>query len=96
MFNFFLNMMTSVINVVVMAFLSLPLLGMAQIFQNGVAFIQQPTVNPVIALANMGVNYINFANDLWIFLMTLSIMSIMIPWFGIFIMPLLGMVISIA
>ncbi|WP_058483129.1 type IVB secretion system protein DotA [Legionella spiritensis] len=92
LFNFFLNMMATIVNTVVIAFLSLPLLGMADIFRSGVSFIQQPDVNPVIALANMGVNYINFASDLWIFLTVLSITTILIPWFGIFIGPLLAMV----
>ncbi|KTD49856.1 DotA [Legionella rubrilucens] len=92
LFNFFLTMMSTIINMIVMSFLSLPLLGMAEIFKHGVSFIQQPTVNPVVALANMGVNYINFANELWIYLMGLAIMSAIIPWFGIFIFPLLAMV----
>ncbi|VEG91047.1 type IVB secretion system protein DotA [Legionella spiritensis] len=92
LFNFFLNMMATIVNTVVIAFLSLPLLGMADIFRTGVSFIQQPDVNPVIALANMGVNYINFASDLWIYLTVLSITTILIPWFGIFIGPLLAMV----
>ncbi|KTD12993.1 type IVB secretion system protein DotA [Legionella jamestowniensis] len=91
-FNFFLNIVAQVINMVVMAFLSVPLLGMGAIFQSGVAIIQQPTVNPVIALANMGVNYINFANELWIILLTTAITTSLIPLFGIFIFALISMV----
>lgn len=91
-FNFFLNMVAQVINAVVMAFLSVPLMGMGAIFQSGVAIIQQPTVNPVIALANMGVNYINFANELWIILLTTAIATSLIPLFGIFIFALISMV----
>lgn len=91
-FNLFLSMMASIIKLVVLSFLSVPLQGMAQIFNYGVAFIEQPNVNPVIALANMGVNYINFANDLWIYLLMMSMASILIPWFGMFIFPLLAMV----
>ncbi|WED42440.1 type IVB secretion system protein DotA [Legionella cardiaca] len=91
-FNFFLNLVAQVINAVVMSFLSVPLMGMGAIFQAGVAIIQQPTVNPVIALANMGVNYINFANELWIILLTIAITTSLIPIFGLFIMPLIAMV----
>lgn len=91
LFNFFLSMVAPIINAVIMSFLAAPLLGIAQIFQQGVAIIQQPTVNPVVALANMGVNYINFANDLWVLLIGLSVTTVMIPLFGIFIFPLIAL-----
>ncbi|HHF7349141.1 TPA: type IVB secretion system protein DotA [Legionella feeleii] len=94
-FNFFLNMMAQVVNVVVMTFLAAPLYGMANIFREGVAIIQQPTVNPVIALANMGVAYINYANELWITLVGLSVTTIMIPWFGIFVVALIMLVLPL-
>ncbi|ASQ45098.1 type IVB secretion system protein DotA [Legionella clemsonensis] len=90
-FNFFLNTVAQVINMVVMSFLSIPLLGMSVIFKSGVAIIEQPSVNPVIALANMGVNYINFANELWFTLLTISIVTSLIPIFGIFIFALISM-----
>jgi|GEM_PF-693979 len=90
--NFFFDLMVQVINNVILTFLSLPLLGMASIYTYGVAFIQQPTVNPIVALANMGANYINFANELWIFLLGLSILTSLIPWFGIFIFALMIMI----
>lgn len=91
LFNFLLSVTVNIIKNVVMAFLSLPLLGMAEIFKYGVSFIQQPNVNPIVALANMGVAYINFANELWIYLLILSISTIIIPLFGIFVIPLLTM-----
>jgi defect in organelle trafficking protein DotA len=90
-FNFFLGLVTGVINTVVMAFMALPLLGMAQIFQYGVGYISQPNVNPIIALANMGVNYINFASDLWIYLLGISIMTMFLGPFGVIIMVILAM-----
>ncbi|WP_419419301.1 type IVB secretion system protein DotA [Legionella sp. D16C41] len=91
LFNFFLNMLAAIINTVVLAFLYLPLQGMTQIFQAGVAWLQQPSMNPVLALANMGINFINFANELWIYLLELAVISSIIPWFGIFIMPMLAL-----
>jgi len=92
MFNFFLKLVGEVINYVVMVFLSVPLEGMATIFQKAVKTMDVPDVNPIIALANMGVYYINFSSELWIFMVELAILSMMIPWFGVFIMPLIGMV----
>ncbi|KTC85192.1 type IVB secretion system protein DotA [Legionella brunensis] len=92
LFNYFINIIAQVVNSVIMAFLVLPLMGMGTIFQAGVAIIQQPTVNPVVALANMGVNYINFANELWFFLLTIAITTSLIPLFGIFIFAVISMV----
>ena len=91
LFNFFLNMIISLIDFVVMAFLALPLLGMAQIFNHGVSFIQQPDTNPVIALANMGVNYINFASELWIFLLMLAVTTSLLGPFAVFVFALMLM-----
>ena len=48
-----------------MAFLMIPLQGMAEIFRQGLTIISTPGVNPVVALANMGNHYINFAGNLW-------------------------------
>ncbi len=91
LFNFFLSMVAPVINTIVMSFLAAPLIGVGQIFQQGVAIIQQPTVNPVIALANMGVNYINFANDLWILIIGVAISTALVPIFGLFIFALIAL-----
>lgn len=91
-FNFFLTMVTPIINSMVLSFLAAPLIGIGQIFINGVKIIQQPSVNPVIALANMGVTYINFASDLWIALLAMSITVPMIPIFGLFIFVMMILV----
>lgn len=91
MFNYFLSIMAQAVNSVIMSFLALPLIGMSQIFKTGVSLIQQPSVNPVVALANMGVAYINFANDLWFLLIEMAVMAAIIPVFGLFIFALMGM-----
>ncbi|CDZ76560.1 Phagosome trafficking protein DotA [Legionella massiliensis] len=91
LFNLFLSILGPVINVIIQSFLAAPLVAIAQIFQQSVAIIQQPSVNPIIALANMGVNYINLANELWILLIGLSgnpLTVIVLPLIGL-IMPLL-------
>ena len=91
LFQFFLSLITGIVNTVVMAFLALPLTGMAQIFQNGVAFIKQPDVNPIIALANMGTNYINFAADLWMYLLMMAVTTSIMGPFAVFIFALMMM-----
>ncbi len=96
-FNLFLSMLAPLINIIVQTLLAYPLIAIAAIFQENVAIIQQPGVNPVVALANMGVNYINFANELWILTIGLSanpfmwvifpvlalILPLLMSWLGI-------------
>lgn len=47
-------------------FLLIPVVGLSAIFKQGVAIISAPGVNPVVALAQMGTYYINFAIQLYI------------------------------
>lgn len=90
-YNVFLTLFSQIINQVIMAFLMIPLQGMAGIFKQGLQTINQPGVNPVIALANMGVMYINFSSNLWLMLLNLAITSAIIPIFGLFIFALIAL-----
>lgn len=90
-YNLFLDIFGEIINSVVLAFLMIPLQGMAAIFQQGLAIISQPGVNPVVALANMGNEYINFAGNLWMLLLNLAISSALIPVFGVFIFAMMSL-----
>ena len=74
LFNFFLDKLAQIINMVIMTVLSVPLWMMSQIFINGVAIIQDPGANPIVALATMGTAYINQAATLWISLLSLNTM----------------------
>ncbi|RUR13665.1 type IVB secretion system protein DotA [Legionella sp. km772] len=88
-FNLFIAIFGQIIQQLVMAFIMIPLQALAQIFQAGLAMISQPGANPIVALANMGVYYINFAGNLW--LMILGIM-IAISIFGPVVLALLMLV----
>lgn len=90
-YNFLLNVFQTMINQVLMLFLMIPLQGMASIFKAGLDIIDQPGVNPIVALANMGTYYINFTINLWMQLIEMSILSALIPGFGLFIFALIGM-----
>ena len=74
---------------VVMSFIMIPITGMSAIFKQGLATISEPGTNPIIALANKGVMYINFSGNLWMGLMAMAVTSALIPLFGIFIFALL-------
>lgn len=90
-YNFFLAIFAQIINQVIMAFLMIPLQGMADIFKQGLHTIAQPGVNPIIALANMGTMYINFSANLWMMLLNIAVISALIPLFGIFIFALIAL-----
>ena len=74
-----------------MAFLMIPISGMADIFKQGVQVISAPGVNPIVAMANMGVQYINFSGNLWLMLLNMAVTSALIPVFGIFIFALIAL-----
>jgi defect-in-organelle-trafficking protein DotA len=91
MYNFFLKLFSQIINQVVMAFLMVPLEGMKLIFKAGLVKVSEPGVNPIVALANMGVMYINFSANLWLMLLNIAVTSALIPIFGLFIFALIGL-----
>lgn len=82
---------------IVYSFVAIPVEGIGTIFEAGVAIIEQPGTNPIVALATMGTSYINFAMDLWISLLEYGlvlgalgmapllamILPLLITWLGI-------------
>jgi len=88
--NLILGLVNQVIMQVIMTFLALPLQGIALIFKEGVSIISAPGVNPIVALANMGTYYINFAAELWLMILEVSLIASLIPIFGIFIFAILA------
>lgn len=90
MFNTFMAAFGSLLDQAIQVALEIPLQGMITIFQAGLAIIARPDVNPIVALANMGTYYINFAGNLWKLMLGLTIASMMSP-FGAFIMMLFAM-----
>lgn len=90
-YNTLLQIFGQVIHQVIMAFLMIPISGMADIFKQGVQVISAPGVNPIVAMANMGVQYINFSGNLWLMLLNMAVTSALIPVFGIFIFALIAL-----
>lgn len=87
--NGFLTFFAQLLTIAIQALLIAPLLGIALIFQYGVSYITTANVDPIVGLANMGVYYINFANDLWIYLIGISITTVLVPIVGVALFPLL-------
>lgn len=90
-YNTLMMMFGQIINQVIIAFLMIPLSGMADIFKQGVQVLSQEGANPIVALANMGVQYINFSGNLWMMLLNMAVTSALIPVFGIFIFALISL-----
>lgn len=90
-YNIFMSLFQAVFNNVIAAFLVIPLQGMAVIFTQGVQTLSEAGVNPIVALANMGIQYINFAGNLWMMILGQAVSSAVIPIFGIFIFALLSL-----
>ena len=81
-----------IVQQIIMAFIMIPIDGIAYIFQDGVKTISTPGINPIIALANMGIEYINFSANLWMGLMALAIMGMSMPLLGVFMFAVLSFV----
>jgi defect in organelle trafficking protein DotA len=78
--NFFINKM-----------LIMPLDNFISVFEDAMAIITQPAINPVLALATMGVKYINVSMDTW---MAVLIAGIAFSWLPV-IYPIIMMVLPL-
>jgi defect-in-organelle-trafficking protein DotA len=87
-FNVFMYIFATFLQQILMAFIMVPIQAFSTIFINGVQTIDTPGANPVVALANMGINYINFAGNLWVTLMGMAAASILFGPFFAFILVL--------
>lgn len=91
-YNMLLTSMMNVMNMVFMALMVVPLELIAQTFKENIEALQQPTANPIVALAQMGINFINSANALWIQTTVLEVTTSFIPILGEFLLiPLIAM-----
>ena len=104
-FNDLIAQLIQWINQLLFKFITIPIVGFAGIFLGAIQILEIPGINPVIALANMGTYYINFAGNMWeIIIITEALLTatmigaILIPLTGI-VLPLifswLGIMVSI-
>ncbi len=91
-YNNIMAMLQQLISRIANAFLVVPLTAMTDIFQVGVTTISQPGVNPIVALANMGVNYINFMGNMWMMMLNTTIMAFVFnPFVAAFLLLWMGL-----
>lgn len=90
--NTFYYVFTGLVNQVLTLMLTIPLAGMMSIFQDGLHILNDKNINPIVALANMGVTYINFSSNFWLTLLPLMVFAGAIPIFGIFVIFIMGLI----
>lgn len=76
--NVVISFITSTFSLILQSFLYVPLTDLMVIFNNGVQLLETTMVHPIIALAYMGASFINASVDIWLNLISFSII------FGVF------------
>lgn len=77
-----MSYVTSTFNLMLQTFLYVPLDQLMVIFNNGVQLLESTMIHPIVALAYMGSAFINASVDIWLNLITFSIIFASIPWVG--------------
>jgi defect-in-organelle-trafficking protein DotA len=65
-FNWLLEMIVPMVNMVFFAFMMPPLTLLASVFSGAMEVLNNPNVNPILALTNMGVGFIEGVGNSWI------------------------------
>lgn len=65
-FNFIVALVTPLANMIFFAFISPPMALMTSVFVGAMEVMKNPAVNPILALANMGVGFIEGVSNSWI------------------------------
>lgn len=93
--NIILGFVTDLFDKMILTLLYIPLSQMMYLFTNGIAALQDPGTNPIIALANMGTAFINYSMQLWLDMLAFSLVFVT-PWtealsiIGYLMTPVLG------
>ncbi|MCX7118048.1 MAG: type IVB secretion system protein DotA [Legionellales bacterium] len=100
--NFLITQVYPLIQTLMDKVLIMPLQVIMQLFQFAVSVITQPGANPIVALAQMGTFFINFAASMWVAAIPAVLIVAVIPVIGVvagpilmFLLPLLTVWLSI-
>lgn len=77
--NVIIGFVNNVLNQLIRGMILTPLMIMGDLMQSGVAFLQNPNTNPIVALAQMGVTYINVSIGIWFGVMLVTLPFLAIP-----------------
>ena len=85
-YNYFINELVQIIDSLLLEFMIIPFTFVTSLLKAGIQAIQNPYANPIIALAQMGIQFINEANNFWItvtsweILANISIIGMLALW----------------
>lgn len=80
--NMIIDVFMNAVSLFLTSVLTVPILGFTWIFAEGVKLISTPGINPIVALAKMGITYINFAMMIWLAIGIASVTVAAIPYIG--------------
>ena len=89
------TLLMPLIEQLIMSVLTVPLAGIGEIFKQGIDILDTPGINPIVALANMGTYYINFAGQLVFTFINFLITSSLTFGIGLLLMPVIALVMPI-
>ena len=81
--NVFISFIVSTFNLLLQTFLYVPLNLLMVIFNNGVQLLETTMIHPIIALAYMGSAFINASVDIWLNLISFSVIFGLISAFAL-------------
>jgi defect-in-organelle-trafficking protein DotA len=77
-FNWLLEMIVPMVNMVFFAFMMPPLTLLASVFSGAMEVLKNPNVNPILALTNMGVGFIEGVGNSWILMAAVGVGAAML------------------
>lgn len=80
--NIIISFVVSVFNLMLQTFLYVPLDQLMIVFNNGVQLLETTMIHPIVALAYMGSSFINASVDIWLNLISFSVIFGSIPGVG--------------
>jgi defect-in-organelle-trafficking protein DotA len=89
LFNWMLSLLLPLLNMLFFAFLNPPMMLMTSVFFTAMDVMKNPSVNPILALANMGVGFIEGVANSWILMIMSAISALMLGLPGMGLMLIL-------
>lgn len=93
--DFVKDALESLIYGLVMTVFMLPLEALAAIFGEAIRILDVPGINPIVALANMGTYFINFAGKLWFVILFQQVIMYVLMIIGIPMLIIMAMALPI-
>ncbi len=95
--SIFTNMIAVWINNIIIILVSIPLASMQGSFLTGIEFLtKNPSANPIVVLAQMGVHYVNEPANLYVSMISQVLVAYQMPVVGFVLGPIVTLVLALA